>query len=214
MKSINLLIFICLLGIFKPVNSDSLDNHFEKIKIKGGLTALCKSQPSIDECKEAIGEWKPKELEIVKTKSLFCIENCELDTFGFIQTSDGSREYPMVVTKDFDPSHPSKGIEFKMFPVAMSIHKYKGCAGCPHIKSFPIKANLITSTNELVELPLIGRGTFYLPKKFRNNALYCSTNNCELSIETDFVTKKVIKKISKKSVLAYSDMLKTLNYDF
>ena len=85
-----------------------------------------------------------------------------------MQTSNGQKEYPLVVTKDFDPSHPSKGIEFKLFPVAMNIHKYEGCAGCPHIKSFPISARLVTLKNEIVELPLIARGTFYLPKKFRD----------------------------------------------
>ena len=212
MKFLYLLIFFPLFGFLKPINSESLDNHFEKIKSKGGLTSLCKSEPFIDECSKAIGEWKPKELERVKTRSLFCIENCQLDTFGFVQTSDGQREYPLVVTKDFDPSHPSKGIEFKIFPVAMNIHKYEGCSGCPHIKSFPISARLMTSKNEIVELPLIARGTFYLPKKFRDEALFCSKKDCELSVEADFVNNKVTKSISKKSVTAYSDMLKALNY--
>ena len=212
MKYISLTILFFLLGAFEPIKSDSLDNHFEKITSKGGLTALCESEPYIDECSKAIGEWKPKQLERVKTKSLFCIENCQLDTFGFVQTSNGQKEYPLVVTKDFDPSHPSKGIEFKLFPVAMNIHKYEGCAGCPHIKSFPISARLVTLKNEIVELPLIARGTFYLPKKFRDEAFICSRKDCELSVEADFVKKKVTKSISKKSVLAYSDMLKALNY--
>ena len=70
----------------------------------------------------------------------------------------------------------------------------------------------ITLKNGIVELPLIARGTFYLPKKFRDEAFICSRKDCELSVEADFVKKKVTKSISKKSVIAYSDMLKALDY--
>ena len=73
------------------------------------------------------------------TRIDFCIENCQLDTFGFVQTSNGQKEYPLVVTKDFDPSHPSKGIEFKFMKKAMKSFKIN-CKGSwtkdPKIKPF------------------------------------------------------------------------------
>ena len=192
--------------------AESLDQNYSRIKAAGGLTALCQEDPSIDECRIGIGDWKPEMIKKIKAMSIFCIENCALDTFGFIQTSNGEREYPQVLTKDFDPSHPSKGFEFKLFPIAMNLHKYKGCSGCPHIKTFPIKARLILNEYSYINLPLIARGTFYLPKAFRKEAINCSINDCDLKIEADFVTNKTTRRISSKAVKAYVSMIKSLNY--
>ena len=123
--------------LINSVQAEGLDDAFHLIKQAGGLTQLCTSNPRIAECKFAIGKWKPQELERVKAMAPYCYEQCEYDQYGFVKSSSGGSEFPMVVTKDFDGSSASRGVEFFMFPVALTTYKYDGCVGCSLIKKIP-----------------------------------------------------------------------------
>ena len=200
-----------LVELCTTVQANSLDDHYLEIRKFGGLAGLCREKPEIEECNYGIGDWKPELLEKVKASSPFCIEDCGLDYFGFVQKSGGDREFPVVVTKDFDPSKPSKGINFSLFPVAIEIYKYEGCAGCPHIKKFPTSAVAVIGS-ERVLLPLLGRGVFYLPSSFRRYALGGLESARQIAVEIDARDSREIGYISSRAATEYAIMLKALNY--
>ena len=192
-------------------SANGLDDHYWEISKFGGLAGLCREKPQIQECAFGIGDWKPALLEKVKASSPFCIEDCGLDSFGFVQRSSGGREFPVVVTKDFDPSKPSKGINFSLFPVAIEIYKYTGCAGCPHIKKYPTSA-VATLGVQRIDLPLLGRGVFYLPSSFRRYVLNGLGDGRKIGIEIGEDESKEIGFISDKAGAEYAKMLKALSY--
>lgn len=191
--------------------ASSLDEHFTKIKASGGLAALCINNPTIDECRIAIGDWKPQEIERVRSQSIQCTDACPLDTYGFVKSSDGSRTAPQVSTKDYDGASPSRGVEFRLFPVAIEILKYEGCSGCPLIKTSPRHAWARTNEGN-IKLPLIGYGVFYLPRAFRRLSLASRTAGTEVEIIVDYGKSKEIRRISKTATKEYATMLMDLNY--
>ena len=202
---------LLLLGSGTTVSANGLDDHYWEISKFGGLAGLCREKPQIQECALGIGDWKPALLEKVKASSPFCIEDCGLDSFGFVQRSSGGREFPVVVTKDFDPSKPSKGINFSLFPVAIEVYKYTGCTGCPHIKKFPTSAVAILGAQR-INLPLLGRGVFYLPSSFRRYLLKSLVDDRKVGIEIGEDESKEIGSISGKAASEYAKMLKALSY--
>ncbi len=191
--------------------AQNLDDYAAEIKISGGLTALCVKMPGIDICKYAVGDWKPNELERVKALSPYCIESCGYDVFGFVRTSSSEREYPVVKTKDFDPSAPNRGTEASLYPVAIEIVKYEGCSGCPLIKSFPLKAE-ITSPGTKIELPSLGRGTFYIPSEFRRRVLNGSIKDGAIISYTHSRSSEDMR-LSAAAIDEYAKMLRSLSYD-
>ena len=64
----------------------------------------------------------------------------------------------MVVTKDFDGSSASRGVEFFMFPVALTTYKYDGCVGCSLIKRYPNRVDIVKKNMHLIQLPRLSRG--------------------------------------------------------
>lgn len=192
-------------------NASSLDMRFSELRHHGGMARFCVSNSSVDECRTAIGEWKPAELEAVISQSIQCTDTCPLDTFGFVYSSNGSRIFPQVATKDFDGGAPSRGIEFRLFPVAVEILKYDGCAGCPLIKASPRSVEVITSTGR-IHLPLLGYGVFYLPRAFRSLALANAGTGLGIEAIVDLGKSKEKRTISTSAVKEYAKMLVALNY--
>jgi len=202
-----------LLGIqlSSASQASSLDNRFTELKTLGGLTNFCISNPNVDECKIGIGDWKPVELEKIKSQSVQCIDRCPLDTYGFVHSSDGSRVFPQVATKDFDAGAPSRGVEFRLLPVAIEVLKYDGCSGCPLIKTSPQGVRARTGTRE-ISLPLLGYGTFFLPREFRQLALSNASAGLGLDVLVDFGRSLERRSISPAAVQEYAKMLTALNY--
>ncbi len=194
-----------------PGITDSLDLRYTELKTYGGLASFCVSNPKVDECMFAIGDWKPLQLEKIKNSSIQCIDVCPLDIFGFVRSSDGQREYASVATKDFDAGSPSRGVAFKLFPIAVEILKYEGCAGCPLIQTSPISAYLLISSGK-VELPLIGYGVFYLPQAARKVMVANGLSELPGTVEIEFANSKEIRTLSGKSLSQYAKMTATLNY--
>jgi len=191
--------------------AQSLDSYAAEIKIYGGLSKLCSQLPGIDVCRYAVGEWKPNELERVKALSPYCIESCGYDIFGFVRTSSNEREYPVVKTKDFEPSAPTRGTEASLYPVAIEIVKYEGCSGCPLIKSFPLKAE-IKSPGAKIEMQSLGRGTFYIPSEFRRRALNGSIKD-GVVISYTLSRNSEEMQLSAAAIEEYAKMLRSLSYD-
>lgn len=197
--------------IVSPAFGDSLDKHYDEIKIYGGLTSLCKAKPGIEECALAIGDWRPTALSRIKAISPFCIDTCKHDMFGFVQSSIGDREYPVVTTKDFLASAASQGVEISLYPVAMKAFEYKACNGCDHIETYPSSITAILGESR-VELPNIGRGTFYIPSKFRKYALSNPNKTIILNLLLPDDTTATAR-ISAKANSEYGKMLRALDYD-
>jgi len=191
--------------------SSSLDDRIGEIKGYGGLAGFCISNPTVYECKTAIGEWKPQALERIKAQSIQCFDVCPLDTYGFVYSSQGSRSFPQVSTKDFDAGAPSRGVEFRLFPVAVEILKYEGCSGCPLIKTSPLAVQALTKAGN-ISLPPLGYGVFYLPSAFRRLALASSSAGIEVQMSIDFGKSKEIRTVSPVAVREYAKMLEALNY--
>ena len=206
-----LLLFLAPVLITTYATADSLDRHYDEIKTYGGLTALCKAKAEIDECSIAIGEWKPALLEKVKAVSPFCIDTCKHDMFAFVQSSVGDREYPMVATKDFTPSAVSRGVEVNLFPVAVKLFHYRACNGCNHVQTFPAKLTAELSGSTL-QMPMIGRGIFYIPSQFRRYVAANPSKAITLSLELPD-GEKVSARLSVKALQEYSKMLRALDYD-
>lgn len=193
------------------VSAQSLDDKYTEIKKYGSLYGFCKENMNIEECRNGIGAWNQKELERVKTLVTTCIDRCPQDTFGFVQTSDGEREYPEIETKDFDGWSPSRGVEFKMYPIAISILKYEGCAGCALTKSSPVNAALQLRHNS-VHLPMLGYGTFYMPRAARVLAMKAAEESAPLTVNLEFGKSKETRMISSEAIKEYLKMLQLLGY--
>ena len=103
--------------------AESLDDNYHLIKKAGGLSALCSTRKDIEECDVGIGEWKPDLLEQAKSSAPFCYVQCEHDQYGFVKSSSTGKEYPQIITKDYDGSSASRGVEFIVYPLAL--HTYK-----------------------------------------------------------------------------------------
>ena len=191
--------------------AESLDLYYSNIKSAGSLREFCLANPIIDECKIAIGEWKPAQLEKVKTSSPQCFNTCPLDTFGFVRSADGAREFPRVSTKDFDGSSPSRGVEFDLYPVVLTALKYEGCTGCPLIKTSPLAAS-ISKRDQVIELPLLGYGSFYLPTKARSLLAARGREGASVDIILDFGKNKEKRRISGLALREYAKMQLALNY--
>ena len=200
-------------AFFGPASAESLDNNYHKIKSSGGLTKFCINNPRITECRTAIGRWKEDELERVKSRAPYCYEKCAYDQYGFVKSSAGGPEYPMVVTKDFDGSSASRGVEFELYPIAMTTYAYEGCVGCSLKKRHPNKVELQKNGIYLIQLPRLSRGTFYLTTSARAHALASAKSGDDIIVKLSFNDDVETRRISNKALLAYSMMLQDLRYD-
>jgi hypothetical protein len=208
LRALVLFLFAQLSG---ATHASSLDDRFTELKSFGGMTGFCISNPNVDECRAGIGDWKPKELERIKSQSIQCTDTCPLDTYGFVYSSDGSRVFPQVATKDFDAGAPSRGVEFRLFPVAIEILKYDGCSGCPLIKTSPQGVRARTTTSP-ISLPLLGYGVFYLPREFRRLAIARASSGLGIEVMIDLGQSQERRSISPAAVREYAKMLTALNY--
>ena len=199
--------------LIQSVHAEGLDDAFHLIKKAGGLTQLCVSNPEIEECKLAIGKWKPQELEKVKAMAPYCYEQCEYDQYGFVKSSGGGPEFPMVVTKDFDGSSASRGVEFFMFPVALKTYKYDGCVGCSLTKRYPSRVDIVQGGSRLIQLPRLSRGTFYMTSAARGYAMKLSRSSEDMLVRLSFNEDVETRRISKMALRSYSLMLSSLKYD-
>jgi hypothetical protein len=188
----------------------SLDSKIVELKSAGSLLSLCKQDPGIKECQDAIGEWKPEQLERAKMQAPSCFDKCMLDVFGFYRDFNSGRDIPAVRTKDFDASAPSRGFEVTLYPVAAQVFRYEGCAGCELVLQYPISLQAQIGKVSY-ELPILARGGYYLPSTFRRAildspgkdfSLYATTSEGSYSVE-----------ISKKAADEYRRMLRVLEYD-
>ena len=199
--------------LISSVQAEGLDDAFHLIKQAGGLTQLCTSNPRINECKYAIGKWKPHELERVKAMAPYCYEQCEYDQYGFVKSSSGGAEFPMVVTKDFDGSSASRGVEFFMYPVALTTYKYDGCVGCSLTKRYPNRVDIVQGNRHSIQLPRLSRGTFYMTSEAREYAMRSASSSEDMVMRLSFNEDIETRRISKKALAAYSLMLTSLKYD-
>tara|TARA_A100001035_G_scaffold248940_1_gene219330 strand:+ start:729 stop:1433 length:705 start_codon:yes stop_codon:yes gene_type:complete len=190
---------------------ETLDNFLVELKRERSLTSLCKKDLKILECQKAIGGWKPEKFERVKLEVPACFDQCMLDAFGFYRDSQSGKDIPAVRTKDFDASAPSRGFEATLFPVAVKIFRYEGCAGCALTYQYP--TNLVAEHGgETFNLPLLTRGGYYLPSTLRKSILKDPSK--ELQFRAKTTEGEFIMEISKKSISEYTKMLKLLEYDF
>ena len=190
---------------------ETLDNFILELKREKSLTSLCKKDLRILECQKAIGEWKPEKFERAKLEVPACFDQCMLDAFGFYRDSQTGKEIPAVRTKDFDASAPSRGFEATLFPVAIKIFRYEGCAGCALTYQYPTK--LVAEHGETTfDLPLLTRGGYYLPATLRKSILRDPSKVLQFRAKT--TEGEFIMEISAKSISEYTKMLKLLKYDF
>ena len=190
---------------------ETLDNFLVELKRERSLTSLCKKDLKILECQKAIGGWKPEKFERVKLEVPACFDKCMLDAFGFYRDSQSGKDIPAVRTKDFDASAPSRGFEATLFPVAVKIFRYEGCAGCALTYQYPTKLVAEHGKNTF-NLPLLTRGGYYLPSTLRKSIL--NDPSKELQFRAKTTEGEFIMEISEKSISEYTKMLKLLEYDF
>jgi len=171
--------------------SDSLDLRFHEIKEYGSLTGFCNANPSVLECLFGIGDWKPEALERIKSASVQCFDSCPADTYGFVKSSHGKRDYPEVNTKDFDGSAPSRGVEFRLYPLSFQILKYE---------------------DKIIRLPMLGYGIFYVPRPARKLLLHAANTKQPVNLKLDFVKNSEDRVLSSAAVGEYARMIKELNY--
>ena len=195
-----------------PLQAESLDKHYTKIISRGSLTAVCRENPYIDECRFGIGEWKPEKLLEAKSKAPECLGVCALDMYAFMSSSVGGRSYPMVRTKDFDGSSASNGVEIALYPVALSIYSYRGCPGCTLIKTYPLSLSFKTIAG-WKSLPRLGSGVFYLTREFRDKALASAIRNQDMTVRLTSGEDSQDRRISKKAARQYAKILGDLQYD-
>ena len=194
----------------QSARSVSLDQRVVELKEARSLSALCQQEPQIKECRFAIGEWKPAELERVKLEAPACFDQCMLDVFGFYKDPDTSREIPAVRTKDFDGAAPSRGFEVTFYPVAMRLLRYEGCAGCALIYQYPTKVTALIN-GQSYNMPILARGGYYVPSGLRRAVLASPSSALVLDARTTEGQFKV--NISAKALNAYAEMLRLLQYD-
>lgn len=190
--------------------STSLDYNIVALKESRSLAALCAKDTQIKECRFAIGEWKPEELERVKLEVPTCFDQCMLDVFGFYKDPETSREIPAVRTKDFDSSAPSRGFEAVFYPVALRLFRYEGCAGCALIYQYPTKVTAQIN-GQSYGLPILARGGYYVPSGLRRAIINASSSPLTLRATTSEGDYTV--NISIKAVSEYAKMLRLLQYD-
>lgn len=190
--------------------STSLDYRIVELKEARSLAALCSKDPQIKECRLAIGEWKPDELERVKLDVPACFDQCMLDVFGFHKDSESFREIPAVRTKDFDAAAPSRGFEVTFYPVALRLFRYEGCAVCALIYQYPTKA-MARMDGQSFNLPMLARGGYYMPSGLRR--IIISSPGSPLSFIATTSEGEFTVNISSKAVAEYAKMLRLLNYD-
>ena len=192
-------------------NYESLDNYLVELKTLGSLTALCGNDNyRIIECKKAIGEWKPEKFARAKLEVPACFDKCMLDSFGFYKDSQTGKEIPAVRTKDFDASAPSRGFEATFYPVAVKIFRYEGCAGCALTYQYPTKLD-VEIGKESFSLPILTRGGYYLPSRFRS--LISNDPSQKIRFRAKTTEGEFIMNISNKTVAEYVKMLELLNYN-
>ena len=121
------------------------------------------------------------------------------------------KDIPAVRTKDFDATAPSRGFEATLFPVAVKIFRYEGCAGCALTYQYPTKLVAEHGKNTF-NLPLLTRGGYYLPSTLRKSILKDPSK--ELQFRAKTTEGEFIMEISEKSISEYTKMLKLLEYDF
>lgn len=197
-------------AIAQSVRTTSLDYNVVALKEARSLSALCTQYPQIKECRFAIGEWKPEELERVKLEVPICFDQCMLDVFGFYKDSDTSREIPAVRTKDFDAAAPSRGFEAVFYPVALRLFRYEGCAGCALIYQYPTKVTAKINGQSFA-MPIIARGGYYVPSGLRRAII--SSPSSALSFDVTTSEGDYTMNISSKAVKEYAKMLRLLKYD-
>ena len=190
---------------------ETLDNFLVELKKERSLTSLCKKDLKILECQKAIGSWKPEKFERVKLEVPACFDQCMLDAFGFYRDSQSGKDIPAVRTKDFDASAPSRGFEATLFPVAIKIFRYEGCAGCALTYQYPTKLVAEHGKNTF-NLSLLTRGGYYLPSTLRKSILKDPSKALQFRAKT--TEGEFIMEISEKSISEYTKMLKLLEYDF
>ena len=190
--------------------STSLDQNIIALKEARSLAALCVRDPQIRECRYAIGEWKPEELERAKLEVPICFDQCMLDVFGFYKDPDTSREIPAIRTKDFDGSAPSRGFEAVFYPVALRPFRYEGCAGCALIYQYPTKVTAQIN-GQSYGLPILARGGYYIPSGLRRAII--NTPSSLLTLRATTSEGDFMVNISTKAVSEYAKMLRLLQYD-
>lgn len=190
--------------------STSLDHRIVDLKEARSLAALCSQDPQIKECRVAIGDWKPSELERVKLEVPACFDQCMLDVFGFYKDPETLREIPAVRTKDFDATAPSRGFEVTFFPVALRLFRYEGCAGCALIYQYPIKVTARIG-GQSFNLPILARGGYYVPSGLRRAII--NSPMSPLSFQAAIGEGEFTVNISSKAVSEYARMLRLLKYD-
>ena len=190
---------------------ETLDNFLVELKKAKSLTSLCQTDLKILECQKAIGGWKPEKFERVKMEVPACFDQCMLDAFGFYRDSQSGKDIPAVRTKDFDASAPSRGFEATLYPVAIKIFRYEGCAGCALTYQYPTKL-AAEHGKKTFDLPVLTRGGYYLPSTLRKAILRDPSQ--ELQFRAKTTEGEFIMEISAKSISEYTKMLKLLKYDF
>jgi hypothetical protein len=202
---------ILLLPHVARADVNSLDLRYQDIRLYGSLTGFCYANPNVSECRVGIGEWKPHALERIKASSIQCFERCPADTYGFVRSVHGQRDYPEIHTKDFDGSAPSRGVEFRLYPLSIEILRYEGCIGCSLIKETP-KNVYLNNQGVTVTLPMLGYGTFYIPRPARKLFLNAAQNQQALQASLVFTKNSEQRMLSAASVAEYARMLKELKY--
>ena len=188
----------------------SLDQRLLELQEARSLKRLCESTNDIKECAYGIGEWKPRDLERVKMMSHACFDKCMLDIFGFYRDHQTGRDIPAVRTKDFDGAAPSRGFEITLYPVAMRVFRYEGCAGCELTYQYPLRLKAVVGNSAPLELPMTSRGGFYIPSSLRR--LVLDRPDDETTLEAVTSEGEFNIKISGKALAAYRQMLIRLNY--
>ena len=188
----------------------SLDERLVELQEARSLKRLCESTNNIKECVYGIGEWKPRDLERVKMMSHACFDKCMLDVFGFYRDHRTGRDIPAVRTKDFDGAAPSRGFEVTLYPVAMRVFRYEGCAGCELTYQYPLRLRALVGKNSSVELPMLSRGGFYIPSNLRR--LLLDRPNDEVALQAVTSEGEFSVKISTKALASFRQMLARLSY--
>ena len=88
------------------------------------------------------------------------------DEFGFYRNHASGVDIPAVRTKDFDGSAPSRGHMVTMYPIALKVIRYEGCAGCELTYTYPLRL-VARFAGRSYQLPRISRSGFYVPSALR-----------------------------------------------